>query len=147
MMKRIALSTVAVYVAWSVLDFVIHGNILMSTYEATADMWRPQDEMKMGLLQVVNLIAALMFSLIFHRLVGEKSVKRGVEFGLYYGIAVGVGMGYGTYAFQAIPYNLALGWFLGMIVEAVVAGALVGLIASKCTPKAASDADTTGTTN
>jgi hypothetical protein len=147
MIKRIALSTVAVYVAWSVLDFVIHGIMLGPTYEATADLWRPEAEMKMGLLQVVNIIAALMFSLIFHRLAGEQSVKRGVEFGLYYGVAVGVGMGYGTYAFQAIPHKLALGWFLGMIVEAVVAGALVGLIASRCAPKAASDADTPGTTN
>jgi len=149
MIKRVVISTIVVYITWSALDFVIHGNILMPIYEATADMWRPQDQMKMGLLQVVNFIAALMFSLIFHRVVGGKSVARGVEFGLYYGIAVGVGMGYGTYAFSPIPYTLALGWFLGTVVEAVVAGALVGFIASKCkcASKTGCDVDTSGTTN
>lgn len=37
-------------------------------------------------------------------------------------------MGYGTYSFMPIPYLLALGWFLGTVVETTVAGALVGWI-------------------
>ena len=40
-MKRIVLAVVAVFVAWSALDFVIHGLILASSYEATARLWRP----------------------------------------------------------------------------------------------------------
>jgi hypothetical protein len=36
MNKRIVLGIVAVFVAWQVLDFVLHGLILASTYQATA---------------------------------------------------------------------------------------------------------------
>jgi len=35
-MKRVILAIVAVIVAWSVIDFVIHGMILRSSYAATA---------------------------------------------------------------------------------------------------------------
>ena len=49
-------------------------------------------------------------------------------FGLIYGSSVGLGMGYGTYAVITIPYILALSWFRGTMAEAVVGGALIGLI-------------------
>jgi Amt family ammonium transporter len=57
MNKRIAFGIVAVFVAWQVMDFVLHGLILGSTYQATAPLWRPMAEMKMGLMRVVGLVA------------------------------------------------------------------------------------------
>ena len=41
MAKRIILAVVAVFIAWSILDFILHGLLLRSTYEATANLWRP----------------------------------------------------------------------------------------------------------
>jgi hypothetical protein len=46
MVKRFVLAAFAVFMAWSVLDFLIHGLPLQSTYEATASLWRPMGEMK-----------------------------------------------------------------------------------------------------
>ena len=37
-------------------------------------------------------------------------------------------MGYGTYSFQPIPYMMALTWFLGSLVEGILAGLIVGAI-------------------
>jgi hypothetical protein len=37
-------------------------------------------------------------------------------------------MGYGTYSVMPIPYSMALTWFLGAVVEAALAGLLVGKI-------------------
>jgi len=39
--KRAILAVVGVFIAWSMLDFLIHGLLLQSTYEATANLWRP----------------------------------------------------------------------------------------------------------
>lgn len=128
MSKRIALASVAVFLLWSVLDFVIHGVLLRGTYEVTAALWRPQAEMKMGLMYVVTLLTAALFTTLYGRLVHSKSIGRGVEFGLYFGLAQGLGMGYGTYSVMPIPYILALSWFLGTVVEAAAAGAVVGLL-------------------
>jgi hypothetical protein len=131
MTKRFVLAVLAVFVAWSVLDFVIHGLILPATYEATAALWRPREEMRMGLMSVVVLISSIAFVAIYAWLVGEKTSKNGLLYGLLFGIAVGVGVGYGSYAVMPIPYRLALTWFLGSVVEGAAAGLLVGAIVKK----------------
>jgi len=74
-MVRCILAMIAVFVSWSVLDFVIHGVLLKSTYEATVEMWRPEKEMKMGLMSVVTLIAAIAFTSIYCCLVDGKTSR------------------------------------------------------------------------
>jgi len=126
MLKKIALGTVAVFAAWEILDFIIHNLILMNIYEATPELWRPQAEMKMGLMIIVTLLSAFFFVYLYARFVGEKSIVRGFYYGLVFGLATGISKGYGTYSVMPISYSLALGWFLGSVVEASVAGLLVG---------------------
>jgi hypothetical protein len=128
MLKRTLLAIAAVFVAWSVLDFVIHGVFLKSAYEATAQLWRPMAEMKMGLLRVVTFIAAISFVLIYAWLINRKSVSRGLLYGLLYGLGTGVPMAYGSYAVMPITYQIALVWFLGQLAECALAGLLVGAI-------------------
>jgi len=128
MLKRIVLAVLAVFVAWSVLDFVIHGVILGSTYKETAQLWRPMEQMKMGLMHVVVLIASVVFVSLYACFVGKKSVARGIAFGLIFGLGVGISMGYGTYAVQPIPCKIAFTWFAGTVVETTIAGLLTGLI-------------------
>jgi hypothetical protein len=126
--KKIVLGGVAVFVLWSVLDFVIHGIILRGAYEATAHLWRPMAEMKYGVMYVAVFIAALAFAAIYGLLVGAKSLATGAKFGLIFGIGAGVAMGYGTYSMMPIPYSMAFTWFLGSAIEYTLAGCLVGLI-------------------
>jgi len=128
MKKKIFLAGVVVFILWSVLDFIIHGLILESTYASTASLWRPMAEMKMGLMYVTVFIAALSFSAIYGYLVAKKSIMAGLTYGLLYGIAVGVGMGYGTYSVMPIPYCMALTWFLGTVIESILGGLLLGAI-------------------
>ena len=128
MAKRIILATLAIFVAWSVLDLVIHSVILSSSYEATDQLWRPMEEMKMWLIHLVSIISAFVFVLLYVRLVDDKSLCKAVELGILLGIAFGIGMGFGTYAVMPTTPGIALGWFLGTIVEMVVAGLLVGWI-------------------
>jgi hypothetical protein len=128
MVKRIVLAVLAVFVAWSVLDFVIHGVILAQTYRNTAQLWRPMEQMKMGLMHAVVLICSAVFVCLYAFFVGKKSVAKAVGFGLLFGLGTGISMGYGTYSVMPIPYNMALVWFLGTVVEGTVAGLLAGSI-------------------
>ena len=50
---------------------------------------------------------------------------------MLYGTGVGVGMGYGTHFVMPIPYEMALPWFLGTVVDSTPGGLLVGLIVRK----------------
>jgi hypothetical protein len=128
MLKRAVLAVVAVFVAWSILGFVIHGLILAGAYEATAELWRPMADMRMGLMYCVSLISAACFVAIYTYFVNPKSLMAGLKYGLIFGVGTGVSMGYGTFSMMPIPYHMAFTWFIGTVVEAAVAGVLVALI-------------------
>lgn len=128
MLKRIIVAIVAVFITWAVLDFIIHGILLKSTYEATANLWRPMNEMKMGLSYFVTLVCAICFVLMYGLLVGKKSLASGIGFGALFGLASGFSMGFGSYCYMPIPLTLALTWFIGTLIEGIAAGAIVGAI-------------------
>lgn len=129
--KKVTIAALAVFITWEVLDYFIHNVILTDIYGRTASLWRPMEEMKMGLLLVVVLVSAVAYVLIYALLVKDKSIKNGLLFGLLYGLATGIPMGYGMYAVQPFPHILALGWALGSLVESLAAGALVGWLVRK----------------
>ena len=126
MWKKTIVAALAVFVAWSALDFVIHGLILKASYEATAQLWRPMAEMKMGVMHLAVLIASIAFVSIYARLVAKRGVGTGLRYGLWFGLATGVSMGYGTYSVMPIPYHMALTWFLGSLVRGAAGGAITG---------------------
>ncbi len=130
-MKRTLLAVLAVFVLWSVMDFVIHGLVLASPYAATPQLWRPMTEMKTGLMYMTVLIAAAAFVGIYAWFIADKSVKTAVRYGLVFGIGSGISMGYGSYSVMPLPYEIAFGWFVGSLIEAVVAGWITGMIVKK----------------
>lgn len=126
MAKRTIWAVVAVFIAWSILDFILHGVILRPTYEATASLWRPMEQMNMPLMYFVTLVYSTCFVLIYALLVGQKSLATGLRFGTLFGLAAGIGMGFGSYSYMPIPLMLAWSWFFGSWIEAIAAGAIVG---------------------
>lgn len=127
-MKKFLLATLSVFVAWEVLDFIIHSVMLAQMYKDTAALWRPMAEMKMGLLIFVTLISSAVFCYLYDAFVKDKNMANAVKFGVIFGIGTGVGMGYGTYSMMPIPYLMALAWFLSSVVETTIAGLILGLI-------------------
>jgi hypothetical protein len=130
-MKRAILAIIAVYVMWSLLDIVIHGLILSSSYQETSQLWRPEGEMKMYLIYITVLILAIAFVTIYARYVSAKSVTTGLSYGLIFGLGLGISMAYGSYAVMPIPYSMAFTWFIGTLVEMTLGGLIMGLIIGK----------------
>jgi hypothetical protein len=128
MLKRALIAIVVLFVAWSAMDYLIHGLILRPTYDATADLWRPMDDMNMPLMYLITLIYVACFVAIYGSLVSKKSLGSGIKFGVLFGLAAGVSMGFGSYSYMPIPVSLAWGWLLGALAQSIVAGALVGAI-------------------
>lgn len=128
MAKRIPLAVLTIFVLWQILDYIIHVLILGSSYAATQQLWRSEDEMKYGLMLLVGLLSATFLVLIYARLIGEKSVGTGVKYGLLLGFTFGTSMGYGAYSVMPIPYSMAFTWFAGIALEMTLAGLVVGVI-------------------
>jgi uncharacterized membrane protein YhhN len=128
MLRKVLLPTLIVTVAWAVLDFVTHGLLLRGEYAATAALWRPMGEMKMGVMYFAVFISALAFTAIWHKFVRPKTGPTAVLFGVWFGLGHGISMGYGSFAVMPLTYTIALTWFLGSIVEGAVAGMIVGAL-------------------
>jgi hypothetical protein len=128
MLKQTLWAVIAVFISWSILDFLIHGLMLKSSYQATAELWRAEDEMKMALMSVVTLIYSICFVSVYRYLINPKSLLTGIKFGVIFGFAAAVTMGFGSYSYMPIPLELAFSWFFASLVELIVAGGIVGFM-------------------
>lgn len=128
---RSLVAMISIYATWSVMDYVIHQIILSSAYAATADMWRPMEEMKLGLMHAVVAFTTFVFVYVFSRFFADKGVHAGLVYGTLFGLSAGFSMGYGTYSVQPLPHDIALTWFVGTAAEGAVAGLLVGAIVTQ----------------
>jgi len=125
-LRRLLIAIAAIFVSWQITDFIVHFVILSPVYAETEELWRPMEQMKMGLLAFVSLVGAAVFAWTYARFVGEKRLTAGVSYGLLWGFAFGTSMAYGSYASMPIPYHMALVWFVGTLAEFGAAGLLVG---------------------
>lgn len=130
-MKKVIIGAVAVFIAVSIMDYLIHGLLLQSAYEATKSIWRPDMDSKMWIFSIVSLIGSFFFSFIFSMGYEGKGIAEGARYGLYIGIWMSVGMAYGTYGMVSIPYSMALQWFLYGVVEYVVGGVILAMVFGK----------------
>ena len=130
MRKKFYFAAIIVFVAVSIMNFLLHGLILSGLYNQSASIWRPQAEMMkmMWITYVASFISSIAFTYIYYKGIANKSLYRGLWYGLSYGIAVGIGMGYSTYVMLPMPYGLAFGWFLGAIITYGIAGLIAGII-------------------
>jgi len=86
------------------------------------------EEMNMPLMHLVTLVFTIAFVTIYRLLVTPKSIVSGIQYGALFGLAVGIFMGFGSYSYMPIPVSLAWSWFIGSMIEAIVAGAIVGAV-------------------
>lgn len=125
-MKRLLLTGIAIFVAWTLLDVLAHRAVLQPLYASNPALWRPASELNPALVTGVTFLRIAVFVSIHHALVRPKSVARGVWFGGLVGLALGTASGLGTYIHSPIPGALACGWLALGTLKGLAAGALLG---------------------
>jgi len=130
-MKKVLIGSAAVFVAMSIMDYLIHGVLLAPAYQATANLWRPDMQSLMWIFTVITLIGSFFFSFIFSKGYEGNGVAEGARYGLYIGIWMSLGMAYGTYGMIAIPYSMAIQWFLYGVIEYLIGGIILALVFGK----------------
>jgi len=126
MFNQTLLATVAVFVLWSVIDFLVHGVLLHSAYQETLHLWRPEDQMHALLMSAVTLFFGFTLIVTYGYYVVPKSLATGLGFGVVLGIGVGALTGLGSFAYMPIPLYLALAWCLVNFVKIALAGLIAG---------------------
>lgn len=130
-MKKVWIGFIVVFILMLIFGYVVNTLILGSTYESLKSLWRPDMMSKMWVFYLVMLFQAFFFSFIFSKGYEGKGIAEGVRYGLYIGIWMSVGMAYATYAMIAIPYSLALQWFVYGVIEYVIYGIALALVFRK----------------
>jgi len=128
MNKKVWLGFIASFITIEILDAIINMVILNSAYQATMSVWRPDMMSKIWIFHLVTLISSFFFAFIFSKGFENKGLIEGVRYGIYVGIWLSVGKAYGTYAMIAIPYSLALQWFIYGVLEYVIAGVVLAFV-------------------
>ena len=130
--KRFALASAAVFVVFAILEGIIHGVLLADIYQQTSSIWRPENDIQrnMWLMWLGYLIFAPAFVLIYSKgyEANRGGLPQGIRFGLITGMLLSASQSLGWYVVLPIPGVLAFWWFVTGMVEAVAAGAAVGVI-------------------
>ncbi len=127
-MKKVLIGSIAVFLTLEVLDIIIHGVILMNTYAAMHDVWRTDMMQKMWIMHPVKMVVAFFFSLIFSKGYEGKGIMEGVRYGFYFGMIMSCSFAFNSYASYAIPYGLALKWFVFALIEYLLAGVVLAMV-------------------
>jgi hypothetical protein len=139
--KKWVITSLVVFVAAQILEFIIHYLILGSAYQATSHLWRPEEEMNqmMWLMWLTGLVWAFLFVYIFAKGYEGRGIMEGVRFGLIIGVFYSLPMSLGNYVTVPIPFNLALNWFIFGMIEITILGILAALLYKPILAPAAAD--------
>ncbi len=125
--KRFVISVLAVFAFVFLFEWFFHGYLLKETYIKTASLWRTETEMHH--LFPAMLLGQFLISLLFCYIFTKGYEGRGTAEGLRYGVLIGLLMSaplFITYAVQPIPLSIIAAWILGTLIEASLAGMLLG---------------------
>ncbi len=126
-MQRIALASVVVFVFVFLFEFLFHGILLKGMYEATAELWRPEEEHEMIYLFLSQLWFAIMVVVIFSRNCEGKGVGEGVRYGILIGLLMAAPQ-LATYCYLPMPLSLTLSWVVASALKGLGAGIVASLV-------------------
>jgi len=130
--KRLVPAILAVLAVIFISNYFIHGKLLEGAYQATANIWRTDTEMKShcAWMFLGQALIAVFFTLIFAKGHEGKGLMEGVRFGLLIGLFY-VGHFFIQYVTTPIPRSLLMAWVtLGMI-QMILAGIVASLVYKK----------------
>jgi hypothetical protein len=130
--KSLVLTIIVAFAYVFASDFIIHGFVLGKSYQETASLWRPEQEMQSYMLWMLlgQFFVASSFAVVFARGYEGKGIMEGIRFALLM-IPFSLAPCFIQYAVTPIPSSLLWAWVgLGGI-QALGAGVVVALIYSK----------------
>lgn len=126
-MKKFFFAAIGAFVFVFLYEFLVHGFLMMSQYEQTSTVWRPQAESNM----VIMLISQFLFAVavaFFYPIVGpDTECKKAIPFGIGLGLVMAMPQ-IATHNYLPIPLTLSLLWALIAFIKALGSSYIVSKI-------------------
>jgi hypothetical protein len=127
--KRLILAVIAGWVAIFATDFLIHELWLGPIYQATKPLWRPEAEMHTHVCWMffAQFLVATTFVIVWAKGFAGRGVGAAISFGLLMGVFQQT-WAIILFVVMPLPGELAVKWFLGGLVQAVLLGIVTSLV-------------------
>jgi len=127
--KRLLLAILAGWLVIFATDFLIHELWLGPLYQATKALWRPETEMHTQICWMffAQFLIVLTFVLVWAKGFAGRSIGAAIAFGLLMGIFQQT-WAIILFVVMPLPGELAVKWFVGGLVQAVLLGIVTSLV-------------------
>ncbi len=127
--KRFALCTLAGFIFVFAYEFIVHGILLVPTYELTPNLWRPMEEYEsfIPFMTAMQIITTMVLCYIYTRHHENKGITEGLRFGAMLGLLLGL-MQFASYAWLPISIGLALAWLGVTFIKTIGLGIIFSLL-------------------
>jgi len=125
--QRYIVSLFTVFVFVILYEYLVHYILLKEIYMQTAELWRPEKEMKMLFMFMSQFGFSAVLAYIFTLHYEGKGIGEGIRFGLYIGMLLG-SIEIGTYSYMPIPMVLMLSWVLAALLLGLGSGVVLSLV-------------------
>ena len=126
------LAVVGAFAVIFATEFVIHHVWLSDFYKAHAEWWRPEAQMQsfMHFMVLAQLAMAVLLTVVYTKgyEAGKGGVAQGARFGLLIGFLLLLPNSLMSYCIYPYPMSLIVSWFVGGLVEIVLAGMVIGAL-------------------
>lgn len=126
-MKRFLFAAVGAFVFVFLYEFIVHGFLMVSQYEQTATVWRPQEESSMAIMLLSQFLFGVAVA-FFYPIVGpDTECKKAIPFGIGLGLVMAMPQ-IATYNYLPIPLTLSLLWAVIVFIKALGSSFIVSKI-------------------
>ena len=127
--KKFLVAFVAAFIFIFLWGWLFNELFMKNVYAATADLWRPQNEImsRMHFLIIGQAVLTFALVLIFASGFSSGGVGAGIKLGIMIEI-LAFGARLMMYAVQPFPAKLVAYWTVGGFIEMIIAGAIIGAI-------------------
>ena len=127
--KRLIFAIIAGWVVIFATDFLIHNLWLGPLYQATKPLWRPETEMHTHICWMffAQFLIVATFVIVWAKGFAGRSIGAAISFGLLMGVFQQT-WAIILFVVMPLPGELAVKWFIGGLVQAVLLGIVTSLV-------------------
>lgn len=127
--KKFIIAVAAVFIFFSAYDYVFHEILMKDAYEATSNLWRPDEVMDQYFLWF--MLGQFIFTFGFVALFTKAFKRGGIAEGAIFGLLLSI-IFFGNlsiwHAVLPSTGGLIINWIIGTTIELILAGIIVAFI-------------------